>query len=67
MSLIFFYGLSDGLDYDDIGMESVVDEKILGLESVSVEEFDGWLLIVKIEWILYRGRLRKGGKDKFDG
>ncbi|OWZ26587.1 hypothetical protein J010_06782 [Cryptococcus neoformans] len=61
------YGPSDGPDYDDIGMESVADEKILGPESVSVEELDGWLPTVKIERTPHRGRPRKGGKDKSDG
>lgn len=61
------YGPSDGPDYDDIGMESVADEKILGPESVSVEELDGWLPTVKTERTPHRGRPRKGGKDKSDG
>ncbi|XAO27289.1 hypothetical protein I312_106134 [Cryptococcus bacillisporus CA1280] len=61
------YGPSEGPDYDDIGMESVADEKILGPESVSIEELDGWLPSVKTERTPHRGRPRKGGKDRSDG
>ncbi|WVQ77289.1 hypothetical protein IAR50_006973 [Cryptococcus sp. DSM 104548] len=65
-SLTPSYDSSDSPDYDEYGMGYNVDEIILGPESVSVDEIDGWLPPSQHR-TPHRARAGKGKKDKAKG